>query len=144
MGLGPSLPGSRRPLSPDRRLARTALLGAVILLASGCLLPMSSNIGPEDDPRGTYEVTMASAGMVSEGTMTIHGSPGAYRGTLALPSGPTPLEKVRVGTGRLDIEAELPSGRLIVRLVRDGTHLSGNWVLGSRRGTFTANRQPDP
>ncbi|NNF26077.1 MAG: hypothetical protein HKN73_02490 [Gemmatimonadetes bacterium] len=94
-----------------------------------------------DPPTGIYDVTMASQGMVSEGTMTIRGVPGDYRGTLSIPGVSAEIGEVDVEGGDLQLRARTERGMLILRLLRDGDFLSGNWILGEQRGTFAAERR---
>ena len=114
---------------------------AAMLLAAACASTPSS-AGSTWDPTGIYDVTMASEGMVGEGTMTIRGIPGAYRGTLAAGGVSAEIRRVEVGDGDVNIRAETTGGMLLIlRLLRDGSYLTGNWVLGERRGTFVAQRR---
>ena len=94
-----------------------------------------------DPPTGIYDVTMASQGMVSEGTMTIRGVPGDYRGTLSIPGVSAEIGEVELGEGDVQLRARTDRGMLILRLLRDGDFLSGNWILGEQRGTFAAERR---
>jgi hypothetical protein len=96
-----------------------------------------------DPPTGIYDVTMASQGMVSEGTMTIRGIPGDYRGTLSIPGVSAEIGDIDVGAEDLQLRARTERGTLILRLLRDGNFLSGNWILGEQRGTFAAERRQE-
>lgn len=120
---------------------------AICLLAS---CATSSNRagaqGPADgtgshDPTGIYDVTLASQGMVSEGTMTLRGVPGDYRGTLSVSGFSAEIGDVEVGGMDLEIRAPTDRGMLILRLLRDGSFFSGNWILGEQRGTVTAEKR---
>lgn len=92
------------------------------------------------DPLGEYEVTLSSESLVAEGTMTIEGEPGAYRGALVAGRMTARIVGVEVGVNLVIVTATVESGRLVLRLAGDESFLSGNWVLGTRRGTVTANR----
>lgn len=92
------------------------------------------------DPLGEYEVTLSSESLVSEGTMTIEGEPGAYRGALVAGRMTARIVGVEVGVNLVIVTATVESGRLVLRLAGDESFLSGNWVLGTRRGTVTAHR----
>lgn len=134
------------PLLPSHRW--TALVLALSFgPASACAgtlgRPGESQEGV-DPPTGIYDVTMASQGMVSEGTMTIRGVPGDYRGTLSIPGVSAEIGEVDVGGGDLQLRARTERGMLILRLLRDGEFLNGNWILGEQRGTFAAERRQAP
>lgn len=92
------------------------------------------------DPLGEYEVTLSSESLVSEGTMTIEGEPGAYRGALVAGRMTARIIGVEVGENLVHVTAAVESGRLVLRLAGDESFLSGNWVMGTRRGTVTASR----
>ena len=92
------------------------------------------------DPLGEYEVTLSSESLVSEGTMTIEGQPGAYRGALVAGRMTARIIGVEVGVNLVHVTATVESGRLVLRLAGDESFLSGNWVMGTRRGTVTASR----
>ena len=121
-----------------------AAFGLVLALgAFGCAGTLGSE-APSFDPTGIYDVTMATQGMVSEGTMTIRGIPGDYRGTLAAGGVSADIKSVAVGEGNMSVSAETGGGVLILRILKDGPMFSGNWVLGERRGTFAAEKREDP
>ncbi|MGI9626221.1 MAG: hypothetical protein ACR2QM_05240 [Longimicrobiales bacterium] len=129
-------------LSPKvRRAARGGLFAGLCIAAWGCA---STPNGGEStfDPTGIYDVTMATQGLVSEGTMTIRGVPGDYRGTLDAGGVSAEIHSVEVGEDNLNVQAQTTRGVLILRLARDGGFLSGNWVLADRRGTFSAELRP--
>ncbi|MDH3224750.1 MAG: hypothetical protein OEO23_13610, partial [Gemmatimonadota bacterium] len=120
---------------------------AVCILASCATSPSRAGIqGRADgtashDPTGIYDVTLASQGMVSEGTMTLRGVPGDYRGTLSVSGFSAEIGEVEVGEADMQIRARTDRGMLILRLLRDGSFLSGNWILGEGRGTVTAEKR---
>ena len=93
------------------------------------------------DPLGEYEVTLSSESLVSEGTMTIEGEPGAYRGALVAGRMTARIVGVEVGVNLMHVTAAVESGRLVLRLAGDESLLAGNWVMGTRRGTVTATRR---
>lgn len=119
------------------------LAPAAVVLAAACA-SASGTAGSSWDPTGIYDVTLASEGMVGEGTMTVRGIPGAYRGTLSAGGVSAEIRRVEVGNGDVNIRAETAAGMLILRLLRDGSYLTGNWVLGERRGTVVAQRRESP
>ncbi len=92
------------------------------------------------DPLGEYEVTLSSESLVSEGTMSIEGEPGAYRGTLVAGRMTARIVGVEAGVNLMHVTAAVESGRLVLRLAGDESFLAGNWVMGTRRGTVTATR----
>lgn len=92
------------------------------------------------DPVGAYELTMSSEVMVAEGTMEIRGKPGNYVGTVDIGGMGGRVVSVAPGVGRLAVDIDTHRGRLVLRLVGDGSALSGNWVLGEQRGTIAAKR----
>ena len=108
--------------------------------ALGCAATLGSGT-PSFDPTGIYDVTMATQGMVSEGTMTIRGLPGDYRGTLDAGGVAARIQSVAVGEDNMSVSAETSAGALILRILKDGNLFTGNWVLGERRGTFAAEKR---
>ena len=119
---------------------RWCLAVVAAALGSACATT-SGGEAPSFDPTGIYDVTMASQGLVSEGTMTVRGVPGRYRGTLSAGGMSAEVHRVEVGEDNMSLWAETDGGTLILRLLKDGSFLSGNWVLGERRGTFTAEKR---
>ena len=99
---------------------------------------------PAFRPLGTYEVTMSAQGQVSQGRLEIRGSPDNYRGMLAVGATQAEVEAIEVGAGQMNIRARLPAGTLVLRLTGDARLMSGNWVLGNRRGTVVVARSPTP
>ena len=125
-----------------RTMARRWSVGAaLILLAVGCVSTGGAS-APDFDPTGVYDITMAAQGLVSEGEMSIRGTPGSYRGVLAAGGISAEIRSVDVGTGNMNVRGETTGGSIVIRLVRDGDFFSGNWLYGDRRGTFTAQRRP--
>ena len=119
-----------------------ALAFAVVVLALSCATPARQDAqGPVIDPVGAYGLTMSSESQVSEGWMSINGQPGAYTGRVVVGGTVAAIRFVEVGPGQLNVRAAMPSGTLILRLTGDAEYLSGNWVLGSRRGTITATKR---
>ena len=96
------------------------------------------------DPVGTYDLSMSSEIQVSDGTMTIHGEPGNYRGTFTVGVLSAAIAGVEAGVGVLHVHANLAQGTLTLRLTGDGVCFAGNWVLGAQRGTITAEKRPRP
>ncbi len=74
--------------------------------------------------------------------MEIRGHPGHYRGILVAGGISARIDGVDTGEDHVRIGARTDHGSLILRLARDGDFLSGNWILGARRGTFTAEKHP--
>lgn len=93
------------------------------------------------DPAGGYDVTLASDVMVAEGVMEIRGAPGAYRGRLEAGGLSAEIVAVETGPGQMTVDADTGQGTIVLRLAVDDGFLSGNWVLGPRRGTVTAERR---
>ena len=94
------------------------------------------------DPVGTYDLSMSSVTLVSDGTMVIRGEPGNYRGTFSVGRLSVAIAGVETGVGVLNVHADLPQGRIVLRLAGDGFRFAGNWVLGAQRGTITAEKRP--
>lgn len=92
------------------------------------------------DPLGQYEVTLSSESLVSEGTMSIRGEPGAYRGALVAGGMTAVITGVDVDANQMHVRASVDFSTLVLRLAGDGHFLAGNWVMGTRRGTVTATR----
>lgn len=120
-------------------------------LAAGCATssPPGAEEGPAPagafDPAGGYEVTMSSERMVSEGTMEvrgIRGEPGSYTGVITVGSVTARIVNVEAGDDHMTVQAIASQGTLILRLAWDGEYLSGNWILGSQRGTFLGRKRP--
>lgn len=115
---------------------------AAVGFLAGCATPPNATVGEATrlDPLGQYEVTLSSESLVSEGTMSIRGEPGAYRGALVAGDMTAVITGVEVGVDLMHVRATVGVGRLILRLAGDGHFLAGNWVMGTRRGTVTATR----
>ena len=126
----------------DHAAAVLTLALVTAVLVSGCATPASQDVqGPALNPVGGYDLTMSSESQVSEASMSISGRPGVYTGRVVVGGTVAPIRFVEVGPGQLNVRAAMPSGTLILRLTRDAEYLSGNWVLGSRRGTVTATKR---
>lgn len=131
----------RRAVLTDR--GRSLVLLAAFLM--GCATaPAPAAEQPVSDPVGSYELSMSSETGVSDGTMLIRGEPGNYRGTFSVGALSAVIAGVETGVGVLNVHADLPQGTLILRLAGDGVCFAGNWVLGARRGTITAEKVPGP
>lgn len=100
-----------------------------------------SSVATTFDPAGGYDVTLASEVMVAEGVMEIRGAPGAYRGRLEAGGLSAEIVAVETGPGQMTVDADTGQGMIVLRLAVDDDILSGNWVLGPRRGTVTAERR---
>lgn len=143
----PPLAGSPPTFFPGLLLAATAVLAT--LPAAGCGLrpldtapePAPGNEEAAMDPVGIYDLTMSSETMVSEGTLEIYGEPGAYLGRVSVGGVNGRIILVEPGEGRISIQVEVEGGRLVFRLAGDSAYLSGNWVMGGRRGTAVAERR---
>ena len=132
---------SRQAPLVDRNLWLVLLAG---LLAGCATRPPPAVEQPVLDPVGDYDLSMSSATQVSDGTMEIRGEPGDYRGLFSVGNLSAVIAGVEVGVSVLNVLAKLPQGMLTIRLTGDGHCFAGNWVLGTRRGTITAERQPRP
>lgn len=113
--------------------------------AHGLQRPPGSRPGAEAgsealNPVGTFDLTMSSETMVSEGKMQIRGEPGRYVGTVAVGGISGRIVRVVSDVGQLDVDVDTDAGRLVLRLAGSGATLTGNWVLGGRRGTVVAER----
>ncbi len=95
------------------------------------------------DPVGIYDLTMSSETMVSEGTMEVYGEPGGYVGRVSVGGVNARIVLVEPGEGHMSVHVEVEGGLLLFRLAGDGAFLSGNWVMGERRGTVAAKRRRD-
>ncbi len=145
-------PGGRWPGLPRRARgfvggATSRFLPLVLLsgLLPGCATSATRTMEESVlDPVGTYDLSMSSATQVSDGSMTIRGQPGNYRGTLTVGVLSAAIAGVETGVGLLNVHADLAQGRLILRLAGDGLCFAGNWVLGAQRGTVAAERLPRP
>ncbi len=140
-GTLPAGPG----LVPGRHLRVKAVVA--ILLAGGAAacasVPRSAPAAApvaDFDPAGRYAVTMSSATMVSEGEMEITLLRDGHGGTLSVGATHAIIVAVEAGVGHMTVQAQTERGRLILRLARDGDAFSGNWILGSQRGTVFARR----
>ncbi len=96
------------------------------------------------DPVGVYDLTMSSQSRVSRGTFEIRGGPRKYHGSLVLGTVAVALESVGTSAGMIHIRARMTAGALVLRLVGDGRCFSGNWVLGTQRGTVVAEKRLVP
>lgn len=140
-------PPPARPAPPRRfsrgQLSRCLPLVLISGLPAGCATSPTPAVEESVlDPLGTYELSMSSVTQVSDGTMTIRGQPGNYRGTLSVGVLAAPIAAVETGVAILNVHASLPQGTLILRLSGDGLCFAGNWVLGAQRGTITAEKLP--
>lgn len=73
--------------------------------------------------------------------MDVRGAPGAYRGRLEAGGLSAEIVAVETGPGHMTVEADTGQGKVVLRLAVNDGFLSGNWVLGLRRGTVTAERR---
>ena len=118
-----------------------------ILLLAGCIAGPRPEARPEDpgeaapDPLGVYDLTMSSQSQVSKGTVEIRGGPRKYHGSLVLATAAVALERVETSEGMIHIRARMRAGTLVLRLAGDGRCFSGNWVLGTQRGTVVAEKR---
>lgn len=139
----PPLAGSPPTFFPGLLLAATAVLAT--WSAAGCgLRPLDTAPATGEaamDPVGVYDLTMSSETMVSEGTLEIYGEPGEYLGSVSVGGVSGRIILVEPGEGRISIQVEVEGGRLVFRLAGDAGYLSGNWVMGGRRGTAVAERR---
>ena len=124
------------------------------LHAAGCAAPRIA-VAPEPvpveaeadaegaaiDPTGIYDLTMSSETMVSEGTMEIYGEPGGYLGRVSVGGVSGRILLVEPGEGGLTVQVDVEGGRLVFRLAGEASYLSGNWVMGGRRGSVVAERR---
>ena len=133
---------------PGVLAAATAVLAT--LSAAGCAPrrleatpePVPATAAAAMDPVGVYDLTMSSETMVSEGTLEIYGEPGAYLGRVSVGGVNGRIVLVEPGEGHLAIQVEVEGGRrLVFRLAGDSSFLSGNWVMGGRRGAAVAERR---
>ena len=131
--------GGRLPA--DRRAPLLFLAG---LLAGCAASPQPAVEQPVPDPVGDYDLAMSSATRVSEGTMEIRGEPGDYRGLFSVGNLSAVITGVEMGISVLNVQARLSQGMLMIRLTGDGRCFAGNWVLGTQRGTITAEKLPRP
>lgn len=148
----------RRAASPNRpnRHVRLTICHVLFTLATlhaaGCTAPRiaatpepvpveAEGEGAAIDPIGIYDLTMSSETMVSEGTMEIYGEPGGYLGRVSVGSVNGRILLVEPGEGGLTVQVDVEGGRLVFRLAGDPSYLSGNWVMGGRRGTVVAERR---
>ncbi len=69
---------------------------------------------------------------------------GGYRGELTMGATEAPVEAVETGAGHMQVRVRMATGTLILRLAGDGDFMSGNWVLGARRGAVVATRTSSP
>lgn len=74
--------------------------------------------------------------------MDIRGEPGSYTGMIDVGGATARILSLEVGEDHMTVRADLRQQALILRLARDGDYLSGNWVLGTQRGTIVANKRP--
>ena len=84
---------------------------------------------------------MSSETMVSRGTMEIQGEPGAYLGRVSVGGIAGRVVVVEPGEGHMSVQVEVDGGLMVLRLAGDGAFLSGNWILGRRRGAVVAERR---
>lgn len=143
------LPGVRRRDVPGHSLGGLARWYLRLVFPAGLLTgcatapsPPTEESGP--DPVGVYDLSMSSAIQVSDGVLEISRAPGGYRGLFTVGPLSVVISGVEVGTGVLSVRARLPEGTLILRLTGDGRRFAGNWVLGTQRGTVTAEKRPPP
>lgn len=140
-------PGMRPRAGPAWRVGA---LAAALALPHGVGCTAGRTPAPPDpepatetaamDPVGVYDLTMSSETMVSEGTMEIYGEPGGYEGRISLGVVTGRIVLVEAGEGQLIVQVALQEGRLTLRLAGDVSFLSGNWILGKRRGAVVAKR----
>ncbi len=115
---------------------------AILFLASMGSACASAPSGPPPfDPVGTYEYSAAVEGMTATGSMTIEGSPGAYRGTITSHMFPTlRIRSVTVTEQVVTIAASGPEGPLTLEFtMTDGT-FDGSWTLADMSGRFSGTK----
>lgn len=78
---------------------------------------------------------------MAEGVLEIRGAPGTYRGRLEAGGLFAEIVAVETGPGQMTVDADTGQGTIVLRLAVHDGFLSGNWVLGPRRGTVTAERR---
>ena len=142
-------PGGARTPAPAPALV-ASVTALAVLATPGCATrspdrtpePVSAAQGEPMDPVGVYDLTMSSETMVSEGTMEINGEPGAYLGRVSVGGVSGRIVLVEPGEGHMIVQVVVEAGRLVLRLAGDGAFLSGNWLMGERRGAVVAERRP--
>lgn len=94
------------------------------------------------NPVGVFEYsTMAPEGPLT-GTITIHGTPGNYTGTIdGGTMGTFPVKGVTVSGQVMTIASEHPEGPLEVRLTFVGDEFTGSWHLGAQSGEIAGKRK---
>ena len=120
----------------------TGTAGVALVFLAGCSATAGGIAERSDalDPVGGYEITMASASMVSEGTMEIVGTREGWGGELVLGSVRGPVAEVDAGPDHMTVHAAANGRPLVLRLVWDGEVFSGNWIMGNQRGTVSARK----
>lgn len=141
MQIARRLPSASRAGLPFACAAVWWLAGCAWLDGSRTAVPSAVPQLAVPDPVGVYEVVLSSGVVVTSGTMEIRGEEGSYTGLLSAGAMAAALRSVEVGPGHMQIEADTGQGIVILRLAADGRFLSGNWVMGERRGTFTAEKR---
>lgn len=95
------------------------------------------------DPVGVYEYSTVFEGDEVAGTITITGSPGAYRGSVSSSVTPDmPIRGVTVSGSTITVTADSDDGQLVSRFTLTGNELSGTWTLGDVSGTLKGRKRP--
>ncbi|HEX6630807.1 MAG TPA: hypothetical protein VF048_06935 [Gemmatimonadaceae bacterium] len=95
------------------------------------------------DPVGVYDFTTVFEGDAVSGTITITGSPGAYRGTVSSSVTPDmPIRSVTVRGSTITVTADSDNGELVSTFTLTGQELTGEWSLGDASGTTKGRKRP--
>ena len=93
------------------------------------------------DPVGSYEFATTVNGQFVNGTMSIAGAPGAYKGRILTNMFPEiPIAGVVVDGQTMVVRGNMPDGELTLNLKFKGEIFTGNWALGDESGAFTGKK----
>jgi hypothetical protein len=95
------------------------------------------------DPVGSYEFATTVNGQFVNGTMTITGEAGAYKGRILTNMFPEiPIAGAAVEGQTMVVRANMPDGELTLNLKFDGAIFTGTWALGGESGAFNGKKLP--
>ena len=117
----------------------------VVLVMTACATPrevaVTTQATPQPaavkalDPVGSYEIVTVVDGQNVTGTISITGTPGAYKGKILTNMFPEiPIHAAVVEGQGMIVRANMPDGELILNMRFTGPAFVGRWDLGGIQG----------
>jgi len=96
---------------------------------------------PVLDPVGTYDFQTEAMGSPVNGTFTITGSPGSYRGNMTTNIGSFSLSDISVDGEELTVFAESPDVFVVFVLAFVGSSFTGEWDAEGMSGVVSGSKR---